>query len=447
MATRLADQARVLRGLRDAVFQLEEVAPLASDIRHAIRRGYFDPGEDERLWCWFAAFLRVRESLWQSIHRASAELDDDLAGIQTRREWRWFVLGFTAASLLVRLDRLLVESLAVHSLTQRKLNEASPVHGIGRKQYTRVFESLTNPDNALLARNALNVYTANRTRLGRMADDSQVGVFIRELPLLSRSIDPDVLRYLYSRLRYRVHSLRRRGASLKQQSAFRILEAGGRLVAEVGRPSPPRARVVLEEVAALLRPGDVLITRHDHAASNLFLPGFWPHAALYIGTPGERKALGVDLPPDILARWGEEISVLEADKEGVLFRRLQDTLAVDSLVVLRPRCELDVIAQAITRVCRHEGKGYNFDFDFFRGDRLVCTEVVYRAYEGLGEMHFQLSEHAGRPALSAEDILDLALEGRLFEAVALFGVAGCRDSLLTEGGKLRACLLRSYRSG
>jgi len=439
-------QARSLAQLRQAVAELEQVASLAEDIRHAIRRGHFTPGEDERLWAWFARFLAVRQSLWEIIHAASAAVDDDLATIQTRREWRWFVLGFTAAALLVRLDRLLVEQVAVHALAQRKLNEANPVYGIGRKNYTAVFRSLTDPDNALLARNALNFYHANRSRLRRMADDGLVGIFITELPMLARAIEPGVLRYLSTRLRYRWHSLRRRGASLRQKSAFRLLEAGGRVVAELSLDKPPRARAVLAGIAGLLRPGDVLITRHDHAASNLFLPGFWPHAALYIGTPAQRDALGLSLDPAIRERWRDDVSVLEADKQGVLFRRLRDTLAVDCVAVLRPCCGEADIRQAIARACAHEGKGYNFDFDFFRGDRLVCTEVIYRAYDGLGDMRFELTERAGRPALAAEDILDLALEGRMFRPLALFGAPGCEDRLCTAEEEVRALLLRSYRS-
>ena len=72
--------------------------------------------------------------------------------------------------------------------------------------------------------------------------------------------------------------------------------------------------------SALLQPGDVLITRHDHAFTNLFLPGYWPHAALYVGSEGDRERMGVSLDAERAARWRGDRRVLEALKDGVLFR-------------------------------------------------------------------------------------------------------------------------------
>ena len=100
--------------------------------------------------------------------------------------------------------------------------------------------------------------------------------------------------------------------------------------------------------------------------------------------------------------------------------------------------------RAIERGVAHEGKMYNFDFDFFSSDRLVCTEVVYRSYDGLDGITFTLTERAGRKTLSAEDLLDFALDSNAFEPVAIFGVAGC-EADIAYGDEVRPLLLASYR--
>ena len=68
----------------------------------------------------------------------------------------------------------------------------------------------------------------------------------------------------------------------------------------------------------------------------------------------------------------------------------------------------------------HEGKPYNFDFDFFNADRLVCTEVIYRAFDGLEGLNFPLVERSGRKTLSAEDILHFAITSQRFKPLALY---------------------------
>jgi hypothetical protein len=71
----------------------------------------------------------------------------------------------------------------------------------------------------------------------------------------------------------------------------------------------------------------------------------------------------------------------------------------------------------------HEGKPYDFDFDFCSSHRLVCTEVVYRAYEGVADVQFDLARHVGRFALAAGDLLRMALAKQPFEVVACYSPA------------------------
>jgi hypothetical protein len=317
---------------------------------------------------------------------------------------------------------------------------------VPRKQFTAVFESLSNPRNAWVMREAMQVRTRESARITALGTDLELGEWVGRLPELERTLDASPKRFLRLALSFGSHALRRRGASTRQHIAFSALETGGRLVAELRAPGQAQGidASQREELRALLRPGDVLVTRHELALTNLFLPGFWPHAALYVGTPEERDALGVRLDEPRRARWSDDCCVLEALKDGVRFRRLEETLAVDAVAVVRPCVTNDELAEALGRAAGHEGKLYNFDFDFFRSDRLVCTEVVYRAFDGVGGLGFDLQERAGRVTLSAEDLLDLALDTEGWAPVALFG-APRRPSELIVGKELIAELAATYR--
>ncbi len=438
---------RAVTALAEAVDELDHATPSEEIIAAAVARGHFRPAEEAELLSWFARFLTIRSELWEVIGEVSAPVGGRVEGIFDIEEWRCFVLGYTAACLVVRLDRLLLETVARESLTQRKLNEGSALHRIPRKQYTEIFESFTDPAKARQMEKAMRLARGQRRLLNAMADDPIVGEFVVHLSEREKVLEPSRRRYLKLLINYLVHTFRRRGASARQQTVFAALETGGRLASELrDQWSPCRVDDDLRhQIDNLLQPGDVLICRHERALTNLFLPGFWPHAALYIGSEDDRRHLGVELDEDRARRWSGDRRVLEALKDGVLFRPLEQTLAVDAVAVIRPQLNRAQLAQGLARAAKHEGKLYNFDFDFFRSDRLVCTEVVYRAFDGLGPIEIPLQERSGRPTLSAEDLLDLALAGDGFEPVAVFGGPSCHDRLV-EGGEARQAISKSNRA-
>jgi hypothetical protein len=443
----VSSNARAVAALADALPGLERSVD-RDQLGRAAARGYLRPEEEERLLDWFARLLTVREGLWQVIAEVSEPIEGDPGRIESEDEWRCFVLGYAAASAVARVDRLLVERVATDELVQRKLNEGSAELRIPRKQYTAVFESLTSPRNALEMLAAMRYAARHRARLEGLADDEQLGPVVTALAACESALDPSKRRYLEQLAGFAVHAVRRGGASARQQVTFAAMESGGRLVAELrDRWRAPRIGAErLRELGQLLRPGDVLVTRRERALSNLVLPGYWPHAALYVGSERDRARLGVELDPMRTARWSGDRCVLEALKDGVRFRPLAETLAVDAVAVLRPRLDPALIARGLGRAARHEGKPYNFDFDFLRSDRLVCTEVVYRAYDGLGSIDFELRERAGRPTLSAEDLLDMALDRDLLGVIAVLG-APPRPDQLARGPAAREALAASYRPG
>ena len=160
-----------------------------------------------------------------------------------------------------------------------------------------------------------------------------------------------------------------------------------------------------------LAPGDILLARKNWYLSNVGLPGFWPHAIIYLGPPDQlpnARALA-DKYPEAWAHYSsgdKPRRVIEAISEGVTFSTLKEC-AGDYLVGLRPRLPKDEIAAAIDRAFSHYGKPYDFDFDFATEHALVCTELVYRAYRPIGGapgIELTLAEMAGRTTLPANDI-------------------------------------------
>jgi hypothetical protein len=189
------------------------------------------------------------------------------------------------------------------------------------------------------------------------------------------------------------------------------------------------------ELRPRLQPGDVLITRRNWYLSNIGLPGFWPHAAVYLGTPEERRTffntpefrawLRVAVEADdfdalLKARYpaahatcqqpyhGHPVRVLEAQSEGVSFTSLEHAVEADALVVLRPRLSLVEKATALVRAFHYAGRPYDFNFDFATDAELVCTELVYKAYEPASAftgLKLPLVEVLGRKTLPANEIV------------------------------------------
>lgn len=430
----IAASARSIASLAPAVSGMNQLTQELADIERASSRGYFTPDEDERVRSRFAGYLAARAGLLQTINDLKPIALAERGVVDEHDRLRAFAVGYTAAALLVRAGRFIVERYAPNKIVQRKLNEEEPRFGIPRKQYTSVYRGLTHPYYAWQVWAAVRFADEHRSEIESLRSDELLAPVLDHLALAEESLRVGKRRFAKAWLRYRWHSWRRRRASAFGQAMFGLLEMSGRVVAELHNPWHAKrvTPAIRDQLAAFLQPGDVLISRHDDAASNLFLPGYWVHASLHIGTEQSRRQLAVQLDPQRNARWIDPVRVLEAKKDGVRFRPLNETLAVDAVAVLRPRLDSTQIAAALSQAVTHEGKLYDFEFDFFRSDRMVCTEVVYRAYHGIGGIEFQLSRRAGRHTLAAEDLLAMALKGNGFEPVAVFGTPSCADSLRTN---------------
>ena len=164
----------------------------------------------------------------------------------------------------------------------------------------------------------------------------------------------------------------------------------------------------IRQFAHLLEPGDILLERREWYLTNVGIPGYWSHAALYVGTPRERikffddpqtlmwaQKQGAPTLEQLLSQTyprayamgkttsddGNPIRVMEAIAEGVVFSSLEFSAGCDSLAVLRPRLQKKDRALAIFRAFQYFGLPYDYNFDYLTENSLVCTELIYKAYE------------------------------------------------------------------
>jgi hypothetical protein len=192
----------------------------------------------------------------------------------------------------------------------------------------------------------------------------------------------------------------------------------------------------LVEMERYLMPGDIIVERRNWYLSNIGLPGFWPHAELYIGSYEKMKAYFSDPAvtayyrklgpyhnftdylekkyPEKMRRYrgkgsdGHPHEIIEAVSEGVKFSTLPEGALADYIGVLRPRLTKLDIAKAVDEAFLYVDKPYDFNFDFLTDSSIVCSELVYKVYKAGDRkrgLDLRLREIAGRVAMPANDLV------------------------------------------
>jgi hypothetical protein len=80
----------------------------------------------------------------------------------------------------------------------------------------------------------------------------------------------------------------------------------------------------------------------------------------------------------------------------------------DYVGAMRPDLSKLDVARAIERAFSYAGRPYDFDFDFYTDESLVCSELVYKAYEpreGCGGIPMPLEKVVGRMTLGPNSIV------------------------------------------
>ena len=358
---------------------------------------------------------------------------------------RSYLLGYPAAAVALEAGRSFVFRYRDNKTARDKLNEGE--RGLKADMFEEVCHSVTSRTHLELFEEHGKLFEQQHKswrREGFLADDFEwLADRIQRGKASADSIYLNPTRAWFSRIGRRL-----------QSDAYRPVYEAQELVATfVGDTRIVRRApfIPVEMVSEALKrhelqPGDIILERRNWYLSNAFLPGFWPHTALYVGTTNQLEATLEKALPELigtLPRWQKEKFfenlksddgltlekmreaymdelgearkahaqldhsqprvILEAVSEGVVFSTAEHSLTADYVAVLRPDLSAAQRSMAILRACEHHGKEYDFNFDFGTADKLVCSELIYHAYEGL--LDFQMETVLGKEVITPLGIM------------------------------------------
>jgi hypothetical protein len=319
-------------------------------------------------------------------------------------------VGFAAGTTIYGSSLALVALCHDEPLVRDKLNEAEEQWGVPAGMFDRIHESVALEHNQEVFEEMCAYFEERRSEW------RQCGLDEDDRDWLESALEHGVTAVVTSPMYGKRPPLRLILERVKKDAYTPVYAVQSLVSTWIGdtrlvTKRPCISREQIDEMRPKLEPGDIILERRNWFLSNAFLPGFWPHAELYVGTPEQVERLGLRQEPAVRDRWekfaklapdGEPHCIIESISEGVAFSSLSEGCRADYIVVLRPRVSVEEKRKAILRAFAHVGKPYDFEFDFFSSDKLVCTELVYRAYEGV--LHFELKKIMGRMTLPAVEM-------------------------------------------
>jgi len=402
-------------------------------------KGYISNVEHDRIENLLFRYLILRTSLWEIIDRYrdyNTLYDDPEANMKA------FVIGYNAALTLYRYSGILVTTHMEDKQIINKLNESYYRSGIPEGTFAKLFSSLTNPDNLQDFAIARELYSEELhtpgTPLNHLLDNPDLSPLLDELDSLHQThvlLRDKILNHFVLLTPELTNKLRH--GKIRKSVKMRIDRLGGRfqvlkalVFTKVGRLKSPSSLAIRfserqkQVVYSQLKPGDIILTYSEGYMSNIFLPGTFKHGIIFAGIRSEwkEKDLGkLQLEDQKSSMIQPEDDIIEAVSEGVISNSMDNILEdhINRLLILRPIIDLNNVSEALRTAHSFLGNGYDFAFDFNDASFQVCTEIIYRSYNGIEDIQFELTKRAGVMTLSADDILHFALESGQMEFILL----------------------------
>jgi hypothetical protein len=412
IAAVLAADTRVLHFVDDKLTSI--VAEL--DAHPDIGQPEADISGEDAVWlrAWWGRFMDASYELdllkyrYRSFYQFSLMTQRALHHGAFMASYGAYVSQYTAGLVLTR-------ALGDNGRIRKILNEAQPDQDLPAGGFAAIQKRSVHPDTVLRL-NAGRAYL--QIVAGQIDEDAPVLQTTRaHLAHIDRIVEVEPSIFIENPLDYLEHKALETWFPVQKSIAVQMSK-----VRVASRPYFIQPEM-LTGIASVLNPGDILLMRREWHLTNLGIPGYWTHAALYIGTPDQLDRYFADLLdgetasqhlqrcfPEAHAQLstpdehGYPRAIIEAMRPGVILTSLEISGGTDALVALRPRVPDADRLTAIETALSHLGKPYDFDFDFTTEHALVCSQLVHLAYADAEGLRLEPKLVSGRLLLPPNDI-------------------------------------------
>ncbi|NUM58460.1 MAG: hypothetical protein HUU56_07500 [Bdellovibrionaceae bacterium] len=188
-----------------------------------------------------------------------------------------------------------------------------------------------------------------------------------------------------------------------------------------------------EKIFKALRPFDILLEKTSFRSTDAFIPGYYGHVAIWLGTKEQliEEGLWSYIPAAIQSqiekgqvilealRYNDRIKAVAKLFNGVQLNTLEHFLDIDDLLVLRNNDEYskELKVRYIKNAVKQVGKPYDFNFDVESDQRIVCAELIFVVFDNL---KWKTEKTLGRFTISPDHILEKAMPGKNFHPILLY---------------------------
>ena len=367
--------------------------------------------------------LKLRKQLLEAAEAHECWLDGTEQewierGVSPQARLQGVMLSLSSAFLLYDNYLLAISLFEGDAKLRRLLNEADPGYAVQSAALAKVTLSYNSINNRSRVRKAIKFYERESKRLGGTLAASETSAYlnllIKQSPSYSmvRTWSPVYVvgrkvGFLGGVTEDTLAGLERNGTSL-----LSMVFGNAVGLVETRKGKLYRMKPVRGQLNETLQAGDILLEKTPFRLTDKLIPGYWGHAAIWIGTEPELRELGIWDDP-LVKRFHSQIregrGVVEALRSGVEMNRIEQFVNIDSIGVLRKQqLSKEERSKVILQSLRQVGKPYDFNFDVESKGRVYCSKLVYLAYSGV---EWPTKKSLGRTTFTPDDVATRALAG------------------------------------